>query len=339
MPHSATPGCPFTGLRMTFPSPPGSSGSPPSTHLPRPVERPLSGWRLRWYTVIFEADTRAGRLFDKALIAVILFSIAIVMADSVEKLHLVHGRSFEAMEWVFTVLFTVEYLARLACTRRPLRYALSFYGLIDLLAVLPTYLALFLPEMHALIDVRVLRLLRVFRVFKLTAYVDEYQSLGRALAASRRKILVFLSAVLMVVLIMGTVMYVVEGRENNYTSIPTSVYWAITTMTTVGFGDMTPRTDLGRLIASFMMLLGWGILAVPTGIVSAEMAAQRRLLGQPPAPTTRTCHECLTEGHLVEAAFCFHCGASLPPYQWHPDPASAGDSAQADTPSPPRPAA
>ena len=297
-----------------------------------PDEKPLKGWRLRWYTIIFEADTRAGRLFDKTLIAIILLSIGIVMADSVEALHLVYGRGFLVMEWVFTVLFTVEYIARLVCTRRPLRYALSFYGLIDLLAVLPTYLALFLPELHALIDVRVLRLLRVFRVFKLTAYVEEYQSLGRALAASRRKILVFLTAVMMVVLIMGTVMYVVEGRENNYTSIPTSVYWAITTLTTVGFGDMTPRTDLGRLIASFMMLLGWGVLAVPTGIVSAEMAAQRRLLGQQAPPTTRTCHECLTEGHLAEAKFCFHCGASLPPYQSHPEPEAAAAAVVPETP-------
>ena len=293
------------------------------------LEKPLQGWRLRWYTVIFEADTQAGRLFDKALIGIILLSIGIVMADSVEALHLVYGRGFLLMEWVFTVLFTLEYIARLVCTRRPLRYALSFYGLIDLVALLPTYLALFMPELHALIDVRVLRLLRVFRVFKLTAYVEEYQSLGRALAASRRKILVFLTAVLMVVLIMGTVMYVVEGRENNYTSIPTSIYWAITTMTTVGFGDMTPHTDLGRLIASFMMLLGWGILAVPTGIVSAEMAAQRRLLGQPP-PTTRTCHECLTEGHLAEAKFCFHCSAKLPAYQSHPEAASSAKTTTRD---------
>lgn len=298
-----------------------------------PDEKPLKGWRLRWYTIIFEADTRAGRLFDKTLIAIILLSIGIVMADSVEALHLVYGRGFLVMEWIFTLLFTVEYIARLVCTRRPLRYALSFYGLIDLLAVLPTYLALFLPELHALIDVRVLRLLRVFRVFKLTAYVEEYQSLGRALAASRRKILVFLTAVMMVVLIMGTVMYVVEGRENNYTSIPTSVYWAITTLTTVGFGDMTPRTDLGRLIASFMMLLGWGVLAVPTGIVSAEMAAQRRLLGQQAPPTTRTCHECLTEGHLAEAKFCFHCGASLPPYQQQRETSSAAKAAASDRPN------
>ena len=288
------------------------NNSPPTSD---PVyDKPLAGWRLRLYTIIFEADTRAGRLFDQALIAVILLSIAVVMADSVQAVHQVYGRALNGLEWIFTLLFTAEYIARLLCVRRPLQYATSFFGIIDLVAVLPTYLALFFPELHALIDVRVLRLLRVFRIFKLAAYVAEYQFLGRALAASGRKILVFLSAVVMVVLVMGTVMYVVEGPGNGFTSIPTSVYWAISTVTTVGFGDITPKTDLGRLIASFMMLMGWGILAVPTGIVTAEMAAQRRQqLFQ--TPTTRTCHECLTEGHAADANFCFNCGARLPPYQ------------------------
>ena len=273
--------------------------------------KPLAGWRLRLYTVIFEADTRAGRLFDQWLIAIILTSVAVVVIDSVQGLGTRYDRAFTVMEWIFTIAFTLEYIARLACVRHPLRYALSFYGVIDLLALLPTYLALLVPEVHALIDVRVLRLLRVFRVFKLTAYVSEYQSLGRALAASRRKILVFLSAVLMIVLVMGTLMYVVEGPANGFTSIPTSVYWAITTMTTVGFGDITPKTDLGRLIASVMMLVGWGTLAVPTGIVTAEMTAGRYLR----PTTTRTCHECLTEGHQAEAMFCMHCGAKLPGYE------------------------
>ena len=182
-------------------------------------------------------------------------------------------------EWLLTLLFTAEYLARLLCVRYPMRYATRFFGIIDLLAVLPTYLALFVPKLHLLIDVRVLRLLSVFWIFKLTEYLVEYQSLGRTLVASRRKILVFLSAVLMVVLVMGTVMYGVEGRANGFTSIPTSVYWAISTVTTVGFGDITPKTDLGRPISSFMMLLGWGTLAVPTGIVTAEMAVYRR--GEP----------------------------------------------------------
>jgi len=272
--------------------------------------KPLTGWRLRLYTIIFEADTRAGRLFDQWLIVVILASLVVVVMDSVQPLTLQHHRLFRNLEWLFTAVFTLEYLARLACVRHPWRYAVSFYGVIDLLALLPTYLALLVPEAHALIDVRVLRLLRVFRVFKLTAYMSEYQALGRALRASRRKVMVFLTAVLMIVLVMGTVMYVVEGPAHGFTSIPTSVYWAITTMTTVGFGDITPKTDLGRLISSAMMLLGWGTLAVPTGIVTAEMTAQRMTR----VPTTRTCHECLSEGHLPEANYCLHCGARLPVY-------------------------
>jgi voltage-gated potassium channel len=288
--------------------------------------KPLTGWRLRLYTVIFEADTRAGRLFDQWLIAVILASVAVVVVDSVQTLGTRNDLVFGVLEWLFTIAFTLEYVARLLCVRHPLRYALSFYGLIDLAALLPTYIALVVPEVHALIDVRVLRLLRVFRVFKLTAYMAEFQSLGAALHASRRKILVFLSAVLMIVLVMGTLMYVVEGPANGFSSIPTSVYWAITTMTTVGFGDITPRTDLGRVIASAMMLLGWGTLAVPTGIVTAEMTAQRHTS----PTTTRTCHECLTEGHLPEANFCLHCGAKLPDYQREPLPVrphpSSGES-------------
>jgi voltage-gated potassium channel len=191
--------------------------------------RPLRGWRLQLYTIIFEADTRAGRLFDQWLIYVILASVAVVVIDSVQETDARVRTLFGVLEWLFTIAFTVEYIARLACVRHPWRYALSFYGIIDLLSLLPTYLALLVPEVHALIDVRVLRLLRVFRVFKLTAYVSEYQSLLRALAASRRKIMVFLSAVLMIVLVMGTLMYVVEGPANGFTSIPTSVYWAITT--------------------------------------------------------------------------------------------------------------
>ena len=282
--------------------------------------RPRAGWQLALYTVVFEADTRAGRRFDQLLIAIILLSIAVVMADSIEPVNRQYGRALNVAEWLFTLLFTAEYLARLLCVRHPMRYALSFFGIIDLVAVLPTYLALLVPELHVLIDVRVLRLLRIFRIFKLTEYLVEYQSLGRALAASRRKILVFLSAVLMVVLVMGTVMYVVEGRANGFTSIPTSVYWAISTVTTVGFGDITPKTDLGRLIASFMMLLGWGTLAVPTGIVTAEMAAHRR--GEPlpvnpgvspPEPAfSRRCAGCSSTGHVPQACYCLNCGARLP---------------------------
>lgn len=274
--------------------------------------KPVGGWRLRVYTIIFEADTRAGRLFDVLLITAILASVGVVIVDSVGSLAARHGALLDVLEWMFTFLFTVEYAARLSCVRHPLRYATSFFGIVDLLAILPSYLVLFIPEANLLLDVRILRLLRVFRIFKLAAYVGEFRALGAALAASKRKILIFLSIVLMIVLLMGTLMYVVEGPEHGYTSIPVAMYWAVVTMTTVGYGDIAPQTDLGRLVASVMMLLGWGIIAVPTGIVSAEMTA-RRFAARP--PTTRTCHECLSEGHDSDAQFCKDCGARLPPYK------------------------
>lgn len=284
-----------------------------STAAPLPPEsggvgRPIEGWRLRMYIIIFESDTRAGRAFDLALLVLILLSVTIVMLDSIGSFNLRFEPWFNTLEWLFTVLFTLEYLARLVCVRHPMRYARSVFGIIDLLAILPTYLAILVPGLQALLNVRVLRLLRIFRILKLGAYVAEYGALGRAIAASRRKILVFLSFVLMVVMVMGTLMYVIEGPANGFTSIPVSVYWAISTMTTVGFGDITPKTDLGRLLASAMMLLGWGTLAVPTGIVSAEFTAQKA----PRHPTTRTCHECLSEGHAPLARYCSDCGAELP---------------------------
>jgi len=300
----------------------GADGSPHSGRAPvaarqRSVAdeaafgKPVSGWRLRIYTVIFEADTRAGRLFDLYLLTAILISVAVVVIDSVNSISHRYDRLFYIAEWGFTLLFTVEYLARLACVRHPLRYASSFFGIVDLLAVLPSYVALLVPGANLLLDVRILRLVRIFRIFKLVGFVGEYRALGLALAASRRKILIFLSIVMMVVLVMGTLMYVVEGPQNGYTSIPMAVYWAIVTMTTVGYGDVTPKTELGRMIASVMMLLGWGILAVPTGIVSAEMTARRIAR----TPTTRTCPECLSEGHEPDAKFCKDCGATLPDYQ------------------------
>jgi voltage-gated potassium channel len=277
----------------------------------RPYGRPVKGWRLRLYTIIFEADTRAGRLFDLALIACIVASVAVVVLDSMATVHARYQGLFNTLEWTFTLVFTAEYIARLLCVRHPMRYVRSGFGIIDLVAVLPTYLAILVPGLHALIDVRVLRLLRLFRILKMGAYVAEFGALGRALANSRRKILVFMAFVMLVVLVMGTLMYVVEGPEHGYTSIPVGVYWAITTMTTVGFGDITPKTDLGRFIASLMMLMGWGTLAVPTGIVSAEFVSQK----SPSEPTTRTCHECLSEGHLPSARFCRDCGAPLPVWQ------------------------
>jgi voltage-gated potassium channel len=212
------------------------------------------------------------------------------------------------LEWGFTALFTIEYAARLSCVERPMRYAFSFYGIVDLIAVLPTYLAVFVPEAQALIDVRILRLLRVFRIFKLTHFMTEYRLLGEAMAASMRKILVFLSVVVMIVLIVGTLIYVLEGPQHGFTSIPLAVYWAVSTITTVGYGDLVPRTDLGRALASFIMLIGWGILAVPTGIVSAEMTAQRvhsrRLL-------RKACAACGGGDHDEDAAFCRLCGHTL----------------------------
>ena len=274
--------------------------------------RPAGGWRLALYKVIFESDTRAGRAFDLALIWLILLSVAVVMLDSFESLQPRWGRVFNTLEWTFTVVFTVEYVARLACLPKPLRYARSTLGVIDVLAVLPTWAALFVPGLQALIDVRLLRLLRLFRIFKLAAYVEEFGALGRALMASRRKILVFLSFVLLVVVVMGTVMYVVEGPEHGFTNVPLSVYWAISTMTTVGYGDIAPKTGLGRFIASLMMLIGWGTLAVPTGIVTAEFTAAR--FGADAPRRDRVCGACGSADHKPSARFCQDCGAALPPH-------------------------
>jgi voltage-gated potassium channel len=267
---------------------------------------PPSGWRRKLYIVIFESDTPAGLFFDQALLVAILASVLVVMLDSVEFFTLRFHGLLNMLEWTFTLLFTVEYLARLACVERPWRYARSFFGVVDLVSVLPTYLAVILPELHALIDVRVLRMLRIFRILKLTAYLKEYHLLGAALRSSRRKIAVFLSAVIMIVVSIGTIMYVVEGADNGFTSIPVSIYWAISTMTTVGFGDIAPQTDLGRLISSLMMLLGWGVLAVPTGIVTVELTNQQRL-----ASHARRCPGCGGGGHGDDARFCRLCGAGL----------------------------
>jgi voltage-gated potassium channel len=268
--------------------------------------RPKSGWRRTFFVVIFDSDTRAGKAFDVALLVAILASVVIVMLDSVSSVGGRYPRLFHALEWGITLLFTAEYAARLACVERPRRYAGSFYGVVDLVSILPTYLAFFFPALQALMDVRLLRMLRVFRVLKLAAYIQEYRALGQALAASRRKILVFIGTVGIIVMLLGTVMYVVEGPKNGFTSIPVGVYWAISTMTTVGFGDIVPRTDLGRAIASFVMLLGWGVLAVPTGIVTAEMT--RRRLQEVEEQRCAACGA----GHAAGARYCSDCGAKLP---------------------------
>ena len=268
---------------------------------------PAGGRRRDFFIVIFESDTRAGQLFDIVLLWAIVASVTVVMLDSVAGISSRFGLLFDVLEWGFTLLFTAEYLVRLWCVERPLRYARSFFGIVDMLSVLPTYLALFVPGLHALIGIRLLRLLRVFRILKLTEYMQEYWRLGSALYASRRKISVFIGTVFMLVILIGTLMYLIEGPENGFTSIPIAVYWAITTVTTVGFGDITPHTDLGRALASVSMLLGWGILAVPTGIVTAEMTSQRIREGG----VVRRCGACGSTDHTERARYCQSCGASL----------------------------
>ena len=279
-----------------------------TAHSADPKHRIAHSFKERMYVVIFESDTKMGLLFDRVLIYAILLSVMVVVLDSVASISKQFHSQFVTLEWMFTILFSIEYIARLYCAKYRWRYATSFYGVIDFLAVVPTYLALLFPELHALIDVRVLRLIRMFRIFKLTAYMSEYQHLAEALSASRRKILVFLSVVLMVVTVMGSIMYVVEGPSNGFTSIPIAVYWAITTMTTVGFGDITPHTDLGKLISSAMMLMGWGTLAVPTGIVTAEFAHRRNQ----EFIAKKTCDACCTNGHETTNLYCRHCGTRFP---------------------------
>ena len=279
------------------------------------------GWRGRLYRVIFEHDTRGGRAFDVALLAAIALSVAAVMLESVAEVRRRHGAALVAAEWAFTVLFTVEYVLRLLCVRRPLRYALSFYGLVDLLAVVPTYFGLFVAGAQELLVIRALRLLRVFRVLKMGEYLVEAGTLMAALRRSRAKITVFLVTVLTLVLIVGALMHLVEGPANGFTSIPMSAYWAIVTLTTVGYGDIAPRTPLGRLLAAAVMILGYGIIAVPTGIVTAELvrgerassARERRRWGERPpgARDSRRCPACGAAGHDADAAYCKYCGGSL----------------------------
>jgi voltage-gated potassium channel len=264
-------------------------------------------WRQDAYRVIFEADTPAGRRFDVLLLWAILISAALVMLDSVQAIHAAYGRWLYLAEWGFTALFTAEYLARLACAPRPWRYARSFFGVVDLLAIVPTYLSLVLAGSQLLLVVRALRMLRVFRVLKLARYVSEAAVLQQALRASGPKIGVFLYTVLTLVAIIGTLMYVIEGPERGFTSIPTGIYWAIVTLTTVGYGDISPATPAGRLLASMAMILGYGIIAVPTGIVTVEMS--RAQAGG--APTARVCGQCLAEGHDRDARHCKFCGAAL----------------------------
>ena len=256
--------------------------------------------------IIFEADTPAGKHFDIALIITIAISVTVVMLDSVEAIHSEYGQWLYALEWLFTLLFTVEYVTRLACIGRPIKYATSFFGIIDLLAILPTYLSLLLTGSHYMSVIRIVRVLRIFRILKVVRYVSETQVLLRALRASRRKIVVFLFAILSLVVIIGSLMYLIEGEEAGFTSIPRSVYWAVVTLTTVGYGDIKPDTGLGQALASIVMIMGYSIIAIPTGIFSVEMSRAARQ-----SFTTRVCPACSAEGHDEDADYCKFCGEAL----------------------------
>jgi voltage-gated potassium channel len=263
-------------------------------------------WQQRLHDVIFEADTRLGKLFDVVLLVVIGLSILAVMLDSVESISAKHHDALLTAEWIFTILFTIEYLLRLLCVRRKLGYALSFFGIIDVIAILPTWLTLIAPGWHGAVVIRALRLLRVFRIFKLAQFLSEASALRAALHASRAKITVFLTAVLIVICIVGSAMHVIEGPESGFTSIPQGIYWAVVTVTTVGYGDISPETPWGKAVAALVMIIGYSLLIIPGGIISAEWVAQRdRQI------STQVCPDCSREGHAPNARFCRFCGGRL----------------------------
>jgi voltage-gated potassium channel len=258
------------------------------------------------HEVIFEADTPAGRAFDLALLLAIGLSVLAVILESVASIRVHYGFGLRTIEWTFTILFTIEYLLRLVSVRRPMRYALSFFGVVDLLAILPTYLSFVVVGAQSLLVIRALRLLRIFRILKIARHLKELSALVEALRATRAKITVFVMVVMTLVLIMGSAMYVVEGEQGGFTSIPRGIYWAIVTVTTVGYGDIAPQTVLGQAIAAAAMLLGYSLIISPTGIFTSEMA---RVAAK--SVTTQSCPSCLREGHDRDASFCKYCGARL----------------------------
>jgi voltage-gated potassium channel len=263
-------------------------------------------WRERLHEIIFEADTPLGKAFDVALLVAIFVSILAVMLESVAAIREQYGAALRAAEWAFTILFTIEYVLRLISVRRPLRYATSFLGIVDLLSILPTYLSLFVDGTQSLLVIRSLRLLRIFRVLKVVHFMHEVTALTTAIRNSRFKIIVFLMAVLTIVLIMGSAMYVIEGEAGGFTSIPRGMYWAIVTVTTVGYGDIAPTTVLGQIVAAVAMVLGYSLIIIPTGIFSMELVQASRK-----AATTQNCPECLREGHDQDAEYCKFCSAKL----------------------------
>ena len=267
---------------------------------------PRDGLRNRIHEVIFEADTPAGKTFDIILLVMIVLSVLAVILESVAGIRARYGTALRAFEWTVTIAFTIEYLLRLLSVGRPMKYARSFFGVVDLLSILPTYLAFIISGAQSLMVIRALRLLRVFRVLKLVHFVGEAQMLRAALSASIRKIIVFLGVVVTTVIIVGSLMYLIEGEAGGFVNIPASIYWTIVTMTTVGYGDIAPQSPVGKFLASILMIMGYGIIAVPTGIVTVEMASATRK-----KISTQACHECSSEGHDINAGFCKDCGAPL----------------------------
>ncbi len=263
-------------------------------------------WQERLHEIIYEADTKAGKLFDIILLCIILASIALVMLESVKEFDVKYHNFFNVSEWIITIVFTIEYIARIISVKRPSKYIFSFYGIIDLLSTIPKYISIFFGGTHALVALRALRLLRVFRILKLVRFIGAAENIGKALKASRYKIFVFLLAVVVLCVILGTIMYLVEGEQNGFTSIPRGVYWAIVTLTTVGYGDIAPHTDLGQLIASLVMILGYAIIAIPTGIVTSELTKQLVI-----QTNTQVCPSCSIEKHKDNAKFCYDCGEKL----------------------------
>ena len=257
------------------------------------------------YKIIFESDTPAGKGFDLLLIASILLSVIVVLLDSVEYYNNLYGEALYVMEWFFTLLFTIEYFLRIYCIGKPVMYIRSFFGVIDLLSIIPTYISVFLPASRYLSVIRILRVLRIFRILKLILYIGEANLLMKAIYGSRRKIIVFMFSILALVTIFGSVMYLIEGEANGFTSIPRSIYWAIVTITTVGYGDMSPKTELGQALASLAMIIGYATIAIPAGIVSAEYTSMTHKFN------TLVCHGCGDENHEDDAKFCKVCGTDL----------------------------
>lgn len=262
--------------------------------------------KARLYNIVFEAETKEGKAFDIVLLACILLSVGVIILESVESIRTTTGNILLVLEWTFTIIFTIEYILRIWIVKNKRGYIFSFYGLVDLLAIIPTYLSLVLTGANALLIIRSVRLIRIFRILKLSRFVGESQVLVSALRASRFKITVFLVTVLTSVIIAGTLMFIIEGKENGFNNIPTGIYWAIVTLTTVGYGDISPATPLGQTIASLIMILGYGIIAIPTGIVTAEMAFQKRK-----EVTSEVCPHCFKEGHDKDATYCKYCGKKL----------------------------